>query len=236
MPSLPAYPLPRPVFQLGKFGFRPRDYDLRPAARDFPALAVDREPVAFTKLAPGEPDTAIIFIDLQTVASNQTGLAKLARHHRRVSGAPANHGENARGGVEPSNIVGRRLAPNQYDWRAVLGHAPGRVAIERDAAAGDSRGSGNRCRQRRRFTPQRRDARALQIDAFEPPQSLCRRYQPFADQIHGDPERGAWRAFGRAGLQKIQLAVFDRELDVLHILQFLLELPRRDGEIPGDIR
>jgi hypothetical protein len=40
------YPIPlirllKPTLQLGKFGFRPLDYDLRPAARDSPALAVD---------------------------------------------------------------------------------------------------------------------------------------------------------------------------------------------------
>ena len=48
--------------------------------------------------------------------------------------------------------------------------------------------------------------------------------QPFAEHVHRDLDHGRAGAFAVAALEHPQLAVLDRELDVLHVLEILLQV------------
>ncbi len=47
--------------------------------------------------------------------------------------------------------------------------------------------------------------------------------QFFLDHVHGDLHRGRRRALAVAGLEHVQLALFDRELEILHVAIALLQ-------------
>ena len=42
--------------------------------------------------------------------------------------------------------------------------------------------------------------------------------QPFLHHVHGDLHRGGGGPLAVAGLEHVQLALFDRELEILHVL------------------
>ncbi len=67
----------------------------------------------------------------------------------------------------------------------------------------------------------RRDAASLQ--------RLLRRDQTLVHEIDGDPDGGEAGSLGVAGLEHPDLALLDRELDVLHFLVVLLELLARSA-------
>ena len=52
---------------------------------------------------------------------------------------------------------------------------------------------------------------------------LVLRDQPFVDELDGDAQRGLRGALAGARLQHPQLALLDRELEVLHVAVVLLE-------------
>ncbi len=78
---------------------------------------------------------------------------------------------------------------------------------------------------------QRRDGGGL--DAHE---RFFTRDVAFFDHVGRDLHRGGGAALARTGLQDVELAALDRELDVLHVVVVLLELVRDVEELLVDLR
>ena len=94
----------------------------------------------------------------------------------------------------------------------------------------------SRARPALRTSTSRLRASASKSKPFEPLQGLRWRDQSLLDEVDRKPQRGLRRSLRRARLQDPQFAVFDRELDVLHVGEFLFEPRQRFAQLRRDRR
>jgi len=170
--------LPRPALQLGKFAPAAR---IQPR-RDHKRFRHSRRPIESQSPSPKFRPASL----MQRLFSSISRLLHPTRQpchcapHCCVRSAPANHGEKPAAALNLRHRQSKaRAEPISLDHP--LGHALGSPAVEtmRPLATPGKR---NCVASGVQFTPQRCNAGASQIDAFEPLQSLCRRDQSFADQ------------------------------------------------------
>ncbi len=81
-----------------------------------------------------------------------------------------------------------------------------------------------------------REQQLLQLSRLDARHRLLLRDEALFHHVDRDVHRGLAGALGGAGLQHVQLAALDRELEVLHVLVVLLQLPRVALELRVDLR
>ena len=164
-------------------------------------------------------------VDPQRARARDAGLAHAARDHRRMRGHAAARGEDALGRVHAMDVFGRGLDAHQDDLAALRFECFGLVGREHDLAGG--------CARRRRQAGRDHLALGLWIDGrmqklFEPGGIDARHRflagdHAFAGELDRDLERRLRGALAGAGLQHPQLALLDREFEILHVAVVVLE-------------
>ena len=223
-------------------GLRERRFTQEHLARG----AVDRHPVALAE--PHRPHAGGLGGDGKRRAAGHARGSHAARHHRGVRGHAPGRGQDALRGDHAADVLRRRLAPHQQ--RALAAGRPllGFVGGEHDAPG---RGAGGRVEAgghglAQLAAPRRIDAgvqELVDLLRLDPLDRLHAGDQPFAHHVHGDRHRRRAGALPGPGLQQVEVAVLDRELQVLHVpvvaLQagaHLFELPVHVGMAPSQRR
>ena len=134
-------------------------------------------------------------------------------------------GEDALGGDHPVDVVRRRLPADEDDVFAVLGPLDCRVGVEHGLAG---RGSGRRVETGRSdlelgLGVDHRVQQLVELIRVDANDGVLARDQALLDHVHGGLQRRGSRSLGAAGLEQVEPAVLDRELDVLHVVVVVLE-------------
>ena len=167
-------------------------------------------------------------VDFQLGAACDAGLADLAGDDRGVRGRAALGGQDALSDGHAVEVVRRRLLADEDDLLALGGPGGCHVGVEdgladRGArrgveALGDALGGGTELGIEL-IAQELVDLRRL--DAGE---SLLLRDQLLLDHVDRDLHRGGRGSLRRPGLEHVEAAALDRELEVLDVLVVLLEL------------
>ena len=206
----------------GQFGL-----DHRHGAVQHLALgAVNGDDLAGLEGAAARGEDALGLVDVDLAGAGDAGPAHAARHDGGVAGHAAAGGDDAARRMHAVNIFGAGFLAHQDDRFAQTRHALGLVGVEDDLAG---RGAG-RGRQAggdhgaRRIGVQRRVQQLVQRRRLDPADGLFLRDHAFGGEVHGDLQRRLGGALAVAGLQHPQTALFDRELDVLHVAVVAFQL------------
>ena len=192
-----------------------------------PARAVDREKIAFLEGLAADGDGLLRVIDLQRRRAADADLAHLPRDQRGVRRDAALRGENAFGRDHAAQIFRARFVADEQDLFALLRGGGRAIGVQINLAGSRAGPGGKTARDCFRFlhfrdVEDRREKlveliRRVAHDRGFPVDELL------LEHVHGELERGRGGPFAVARLEHEQLAVLDRELDVLHVLEMLLE-------------
>ena len=196
---------------------------------DLARRAVERDPVALLDREAVHLDRAGLVVDLQLAGARDAAFAHAARHDGRVRGHAAARREDS-GRVEHAlQVLGRGLDAHQDRLLA----RPGQLLL---GILGEEH-HGTRRRTRRGGQPLRDDLgrsdgllveygvqQLVELRGFAAQHGGLFVDQPLAQHVHGDLDHRCARALAVAALEHPELAVLDRELDVLHVLEVLLEV------------
>ena len=198
--------------------------------------AVDGQLVALADGLAGDGEVLLLLVDEDVSAARHAAAAHTARDDGRVRRAAAAHGEDALGGVHALDVLGRGLQPHEDGFFAALGGRLGVGGGEANHARRGARRGGqparSRLRGRKRLGVELRVQQRVELLRLDLQQRLVGREQALGDEIDGDFQRGRGRALAVAGLEHIELAVFNRKLHVLHIPVMLFQ---RGGDL-GEAR
>ena len=155
-------------------------------------------------------------------------LADLAGDDRGVAGRAAACGQDPLRHGHPVEVVGRRLDPHEHDALALADPVDRGVRIEHGTADGRARrgvealGDPGRTLARRRIELVTQEL--IHVSGLDPPERLFLGDDALSDEVSGDPDGRRPGPLAGPGLEHVQGAVLDRELDVLHLLVVRLEL------------
>ena len=205
---------------------------------DLAGRAVDADPVAL-----GEGDAVglgrpLRIVDDQLVATGHARLADLSGDDRRVRRRAAAGGQDPLGDRHPVEVVRRGLDPDEDDALATTDPLDRRVGIEHGPP---DRGAGRRVEAL--GDPRRGGARArvelvaqqlVDVRRLDPSERLLLGDDALADEVGGDLHGRGRGPLGAAGLEHVELAALDRELEVLDVAVVLLELLADPHELAVD--
>ena len=175
------------------------------------------------------PHLARRLVDLEFLRAHHAALAHPARHHGGVTGLATPAGHDRHRGHHPLEVVRGGLRTDQDHRVALAGFLDRFLGGENDAAA-DRAGRGRIADGERSELGRRIDHRMkhlLQAVGLDPQHGLFARDEAFVGHVHRDPDGRARRALAGTGLQQVQGAVLDRELQVLHLVVVRLQLASR---------
>ena len=188
-------------------------------------------PVALLDHAAVHGEGARHVVDVERLAAHHADLAHLATHQRRMRGHAAARREDALGGVHAADVLGARLDAHEQHLLAARRPRLGVGGVEHDLAGGGAGAGGEPLGQHpalaygpalalgREDGPQQL-VELLGLDAHE---RLVRADEPLGDHLDGDADGRQAGALAVARLQHVQAAALDRELEVLHVAQLVLE-------------
>ena len=190
--------------------------------------AVQRHRIAFAQQHPAHGQGALAVVDDQRAGAANAHLAELPRHQGRVRRDAAPGGEDAIRRKHALQVFRAGFGAAKHYRRAVLGGRGGGLGRERQTAGGRARpgrqaaGDELRLGQRARVEGWREQG----VDGVRRYAAQRRRlvHQPFGMHVHGDAHGGRAGAFRAAGLQQMQAAFLDGELEVLHVAEVPFEL------------
>jgi hypothetical protein len=172
-------------------------------------------------------------VDADRAGAGNAGHAHAARHHRRMGSHAAAGGENSLRGVHAVDVFGAGLDPHQDDFAPLRLQVLGLIGREHDLARGRAR--------RGRQSGGDHLARGTGIDGrmqqlveragIDPRHRLLLRDQSFAGEFDRNAQRRPGGALAGAGLQHPQLALLDREFEVLHVAVMLFEQAIDAGQL-----
>ena len=205
--------------------FRRRGRDA--AGEDLPCRAVDREPVAFLEGLAVYLDGARVIVDFERRCAADADFAHLPSDERRVRGHAATRRENAFRRDHAAEIFRRGLDADKQHLLAFFRRDDRAIGVEINLARRGARTG----RQAGRddgdlggfFRVEHRRQQLIELvgrvahDGRLPVDELL-----FA-HVHRELERGHRRPLAVARLEHVEHAVFDGELEVLHVLEMLLE-------------
>ncbi len=207
------------------------DVALGPVERD--PVALLEHPLADMELPPSQ-------VHVHGGAADDAALAPAAGDERRVAGHPAAGGQNRLGGAHALDVLRVRLLANQDDLLALLVPHDGLRRGEDDLARSAARTGGQAlgqdllllldCRVDDRME------KLVQLGGRHAGDRLLLLDELLFDHIDGHAHRGRTVALAHATLQHEQPALLDRELDVLHVVVVLLQLPLDAVELPINLR
>jgi hypothetical protein len=187
-------------------------------------------------LAPRHGQRLLPHVELQPRRPGHAGHAEAARDHRGVGGHAAPLGQDALGGVHAADILGAGLAPDEDTGLPLRRRGLRRGGGEHDPAGGGARGRGDPAGQHVAFgilghLPVQKLVQRVRRD---PAQRLVTVDHAFLGQRDGDGDRGPRRPGHAHGVEHLQLAVHQRELD-LHLLAQALAHGVAIGPQGGDL-
>ncbi len=206
----------------GQFGLHRRYL----AEDDFTGGTIKGDDVAlFDNNAALGGELLLAIVDDDVAATGDAAFAHAASDDRRVGGHAAASGENPLGGMHAVDVLGAGLDPHENDLETDLGGFLGFVGGEDHLAAGGAGGSGQALGDDRlgRFGIEGGMQQLVELGGLDPQHPFLVVDQPVLDHVDGNLYRRVGGAFAVTGLQHVELALFDGELDILHILVMLLK-------------
>ena len=190
-----------------------------------PGAPVDRQLVSLAQLDLADAERPCPDVDRERVAAGDARLAHAARDDRRVGGHAAVRGQHAPRVDEAVDVVRRRLPAHEDDVLAGPAALLGEIRVEHDRPRGRAR---RRVQSRRddldlRVGVDHRVEELVELARVDPGDGLLARDQPLVRHLDRDPQRRLGGALPGAGLQEVERAVLDGELDVLHLAVVVLE-------------
>ena len=192
--------------------------------------SVERNPVALFDDDVFGPnlhrELLLVLFDVQRARADHARQTHAARNHRRVARLAAHRGQHARRYFHAVNIVRRGFLADQ-DHRALLDAFHRLIGVKHSAADGGSRRSVDTVRDlgqrlERRLIEQRMQ-QLIQLRRGHAQHRFLLVDQTFLHHFHRHAQRRRAGAFAIARLQHEQLAVFDGELEILHVAIMLFE-------------
>ncbi len=177
-------------------------------------------------------------IDLQRLTAADAGFARSPSDNRGMAGHAAPASEDPLGGIDPVNIIGSGLGADQK--HLLTGPRPllGPVSIEDYLARSRPRGGrqppGNGVESGAGFKA--RMQQLIEPGGVNAPQRIRPADLPFFDQINRYLYSRCRRPLAAAGLQKIELPLFNGELDILHIAVVLFQPAAQTDELAVNFR
>ena len=202
--------------------------------------AVEADPVAFLELGAGHVAVGLLagVVDDEVARAGHARLADLAGDDRGMRGRAAAGRDDALGHGHPVEVVRRGLDADEDDLLAALDPLDRLVGVEHGPSDGRAGRGVEAVDDLRRLLEggrvERRSQELVDVARLDPPDRLGRRDDPFLDHVDGDLHGRRRGALGRAGLEHVQLAALDRELEVLDVAVVALQLLPDAQELPVD--
>jgi hypothetical protein len=148
-----------------------------------------------------------------------------ARHQRRVTCLASLRGDDPLRGLKAGNVVGFGERPHQDDVASVLRRGPRAGDVEHDLALRGPRRGGDPAGQHLVLGVgvEARVQQGVETGGVDRHERTTAVEHALLDRVHGEPDRCLRRALRDARLEHVQVAVLDRELDILHVAVVLLE-------------
>ena len=173
---------------------------------------------------------------LHVAGADDAALAPAAGDQRRVAGHAAAGGQNALGRAHALNVLGVGFFADQDDGLALLLRFDGQSRGEDDLAAGPTRPSRKAGEKRLGvLLGSRIDDRVqqfIELRRLNAHHSGLLVDQPFGQHVHRHVQGGGAGPLADAALEHIELALLDREFDVLHVVVVFFELFADAVELP----
>ena len=194
---------------------------------DLAGCAIDREVISLVVGAVADLERLVVVIDVERAGAANADFAHLAGDEGGMRADAAARGEDAFGRDHAAQVFGRSLDAHEEDHFTFVGGFDATFGIEVDFAGGRAGTGGEPFgNDLGRFD------RVAVEDGSEDLVELLGRHavhggfpvdEFFFHHVAGDFHRSEPGAFAVAGLQHEELAVFDGELEVLHVFEVLLE-------------
>jgi len=189
-------------------------------AEDLTGRAVQGDDIALVEDVIADGQLLAFDVDLDRGRTGHTRLAEAAGDNRRVAGHAAVGGQHTLGHQHAMDVVRSGLVANQDDSLALLALLGRGIGIEDEPTDGGTRRGGQALGDRlggvRRID--RRVQQLIELSGLDAPQRLGLVDDALVHQVGGDLQRSGSGALAVAGLQHVQLAVLDGELEILHVL------------------
>ena len=167
--------------------------------------------------------------DADGARADDAGAAHAARDYCRVARLAADRGQNAFRDVHAVNVVGRGFFADQ-NHGTVFAQFHGFVGGECGAADGGSGRRRDAVGDKRQLLQRRgikhRVQKLIELLGRHAQHGFLLVDHAFFDHLDRDANRGGAGALAVAGLQHVQLAFFDGELEILHVAIMLFEARR----------
>ncbi len=193
---------------------------------DLAGGAVDGDEIAFVDHGIAHEGLAQLHVHGDPLGAGHAGLAHAPRHHGGMGGLATAAGENALGGEEAVDVLGLGLLAQQDHLLALVAQLLGAVGIEDHVAAGGARRGGQSLGQWAVLGTgiETRVEHLLQVLGIDAQQRLVLGDQPFPLHLHRGAHHDGGVHLAVAGLQAVEGAALDGELEVLHLAIVLLQL------------
>ena len=180
-----------------------------------------------------------LLADFDAAGAGDAGDAHAAGDHGGVAGHAAARGEDAFRDFHAVNVVGLRFGANQNHGSGLrFRHSV--VGAEHDYADGGAGRGGKAGRDQveglARGGIEHRVQQLIELLRIDALHGFALGDETFADHLDGDAHRGRAGALAVAGLQHVELVIFDGELEVLHVAIVLLEVAGDLAELVVNIR
>ncbi len=215
---------------------------MKPPQDDFACCAVNGKIVALLHHEAVHAHLMRGVIDLERPASRDADLPHLACDQRGVRRHAAAGGENSLGSIHPLDVFGRGFHPDENnlissplpffrfgcreDRLPCGGPWTGIEALREEAALLE--------RPLLFFAVEDRAQELVQLFRFHPGDRLSRLNKLFADHFDCNPKRRDSRPLAVPRLQHVELSLFDRELEILHVPVVPLQLRAYAQELVVD--
>ena len=179
--------------------------------------------IAFLELEVADPQRSRVDVDDEGL-DRDARLAHPAGDDRGVRGHPAVRRQDAACVDQPVNVVRRRLPADEEHVLPCAAPGLREVGVEDDRTRG---GAGRRVQPRRDHVDvgagvDHRVQKLVELARVDADDGLLAGDEPLARHLHRDAQSRLRRPLSRAGLEQVQGAALDRELDVLHLAVVLL--------------
>ena len=170
------------------------------------------------------------FVDGAVAGAGHAALAHAAGDDSRVRGHAAARGENAGGDFHARDVFRRGFAADQDDGLVgAVGVVLDRVLGGEDdlahSRAGRSRQAGGQHFDLLALFHQAGNQEVVKLVGLDAEDGFFLGDEAFAHHVDGDANSGQAGALAIAGLQHVELAILDGELEVLHVAIVLFHLP-----------
>ena len=214
--------------QIGIVGLRVERLEL--AVDDAAGGAVEREPVALLEGLALHAELLLVFVHGAIACAGDAALAHAAGNDRGVGGHAAARGENAGGDFHAGDVLGGGFAADEDDDRifaagVLLDCILGGEDDLSNRRAGRGRQAGGEDFDLLALFDQAGNQEVIKLVRLDAVNGFFLRDELFLDHVDGHANGGQAGALAVAGLQHVELAILDGELEVLHIAIVLFHLP-----------